>query len=100
MRQHKDEFCCFLEEEVDFDDFCSKVESSNGGFVALLMRVEWGGQIELRAISMAFNRPIYVYSADSPVVIMGEDILVWIDMKYGECRVLRYAYHSTRSIFH
>ena len=64
MRQHKDEFCCFLEDDIDFDDFCSKVESSN----------EWGGQIELRAISMAFNRPVYVYSADSPVVIMGEDI--------------------------
>ena len=36
MRQHKDEFCCFLEDDIDFDDFCSKVESSNGRFASFL----------------------------------------------------------------
>ena len=36
--------------------------------------VEWGGQLELRALSLALNRPIRIYSADSPVMVIGEDI--------------------------
>ncbi|KAK8809235.1 hypothetical protein WA171_000819 [Blastocystis sp. BT1] len=64
MRSHPDEFKWFLDDSTDFEDYCNKVENSN----------EWGGQLELRALSIALQRPIHVYSADSPVVIMGEDI--------------------------
>lgn len=30
LREHKDEFAFFLDEGVDFDEYCRKVETSNG----------------------------------------------------------------------
>ena len=38
--------------------------------------LEWGGQIELRALSLALKRPIHIISATAPTVVMGDDILV------------------------
>ena len=80
MRDHCDEFQMFLEDDVDYDTYCDKVEGSNGNSFAWthLLSLEWGGQLELRALSLVYNRPIHVYSADAPVVIMGEDIIVRI----------------------
>lgn len=48
-----------------FDEYCSKVESDQ--------LAEWGGQIEIKALSEALHHPIYVYSSDAPVLITGED---------------------------
>ena len=78
MRSPPDEFKWFLDDSTDFEDYCNKVENSNGMCYLSIMMVEWGGQLELRALSIALQRPIHVYSADSPVVIMGEDIAVCV----------------------
>jgi OTU domain-containing protein 6 len=38
-------------------------------------KAEWGGQLELRAISSSFETCIIVYEATSPVLKMGEEFL-------------------------
>jgi OTU domain-containing protein 6 len=35
----------------------------------------WGGQLELRALSEGLKRPIVVFSAESPPLIMGAEYL-------------------------
>ncbi|KAK8800737.1 hypothetical protein WA158_000062 [Blastocystis sp. Blastoise] len=62
MREHSDDFVPFMEDSVSFEEYCNKVQDSN----------EWGGQLEIKAISEAYQRPIHVYSADQDTVIMGE----------------------------
>lgn len=76
LREHRDEFAFFLDEGVDFDEYCRKVETSNGLDGKERWWVEWGGQLELRALSLSLQRPIRIYSADAPVIIMGEDMPV------------------------
>lgn len=34
---------------------------------------EWGGQLEIKALSECLQRPIFVYEANAPVVKMGEE---------------------------
>ena len=63
------------------------------------MIVEWGGQLELRAVSIAFQRPIHVYSADSPVVIMGEEIAVGFSI-FVLCRQNRHISRIIQSTCH
>lgn len=48
-----------------FINYCDIVESAE--------KAEWGGQLELRAISTAMRRPIWVYSADAPLLKIGEE---------------------------
>ena len=38
--------------------------------------VEWGGQLEIRAISDVLHIPVYIYDANSPVLKMGEEYLL------------------------
>ena len=78
LRDHADEFRFFLEDGVDYDAYCDRVEGSNGADIFIGSLVEWGGQLELRALALTMQRPIHVYSADSPVVVIGEDIQVRI----------------------
>jgi OTU domain-containing protein 6 len=40
---------------TSFDDYVDRVRNS----------AEWGGHLELRALSLALERPIYVYSVQS-----------------------------------
>jgi OTU domain-containing protein 6 len=34
---------------------------------------DWGGQLELRALAMALQVPIHVFSAENDVIRMGEE---------------------------
>ena len=58
----------------EFESFCERVASSK----------DWGGQLELRALSEALRMPILVFAADSPEVHSARsssrftgDILPW-----------------------
>jgi len=58
LLKHQDEFAPFCEYSDDvttFDEYLSKVRNS----------AEWGGHLELRALGIALDRPIYVYSVQS-----------------------------------
>ena len=63
LTQHNDEFSPFAEIETTYEEYVEKVASSS----------EWGGHLELRALAMGLKRPIVVYSADAPPLIMGEE---------------------------
>eukprot|EP00939_MAST-03C_sp_MAST-3C-sp1_P005086 g5086.t1 len=81
MRDNKDEFAPYMtvpsgkSAESAFADHCSSVEAS----------AEWGGQLELRAISEALKTPIHIYAADAPLIRMGDS--------YGSSP-LRLTYHK------
>ena len=49
--------------EARFEDYCDEVEKS----------AAWGGQLELEALSQAYQRHITVYSVGMPPVEMGKD---------------------------
>lgn len=49
--------------EEEFDKYCFNVANTTN----------WGGQVELRALSHVVRRPITVIQADSPPLIMGEE---------------------------
>lgn len=49
----------------------------------------WGGQIELRALATALERPIRVYSADAPPLTMGEEY----DAGENDDNVVRLSFH-------
>ena len=61
IRQNKDQFEAFL--EVPLEEYCDKLENT----------AEWGGHLELQAISAALSVCIEVYSAEQPVLKIGED---------------------------
>jgi OTU domain-containing protein 6 len=71
MRQHIDDFLPFMETEngdlmddVQYENYCKKIESSS----------EWGGQLELKAITHILQKPIKIYQSTQPIV-MGEEFL-------------------------
>jgi OTU domain-containing protein 6 len=75
MRQHADLYAPFLGLDVDscggesrylqqYEEYCYKVESASDA--------EWGGQLEITALCDLLRRQIWIYKADSPVLIMGE----------------------------
>jgi OTU domain-containing protein 6 len=67
LRAHAEDFCPFLGMELgdpEYDAYCAKVAS--------LTEAEWGGQLEIKAISAALQRPILVYSANAPVLCMND----------------------------
>jgi len=53
------------EELIQFHDYCDRVESPS--------LAEWGGQLEIQALSKCLQRTILVVSADSPTLRMGLD---------------------------
>ncbi|CAK0784589.1 hypothetical protein CVIRNUC_007793 [Coccomyxa viridis] len=72
MRAHPDQFLPFMPEAADegvqdpqarFEEYCSEVEKSSA----------WGGQLELEALSRAYQRRITVYSVGMPPVDMGPE---------------------------
>jgi len=68
IRQHPDSFAPFIGVDVadpEFESYCARIESVNGA--------EWGGQLEVRALSECLHRPIHIYEANAPVLKMGED---------------------------
>eukprot|EP01097_Dermamoeba_algensis_P005796 TRINITY_DN365_c0_g1_i1.p1 TRINITY_DN365_c0_g1~~TRINITY_DN365_c0_g1_i1.p1 ORF type:complete len:282 (-),score=76.48 TRINITY_DN365_c0_g1_i1:97-942(-) len=63
LRSHPDEFIPYLESDENFEDYCSKIENSN----------EWGGQLEVKALSHVLDTSIRIISSDAPDVVMGEN---------------------------
>lgn len=70
MRDHPDDFLPFMTNDhgemlspTEFKDYCEKIEST----------AEWGGQIELQAISKSLNRAILVVQMGSSVLKIGEE---------------------------
>ncbi len=65
LRQNKEEFLPFLEtgDMADFEGYCSRVESST----------QWGGDLEVRALSEALSHPIEVYRAGSDPLLFGNN---------------------------
>jgi len=66
MRAHVDDFLPFvpaeeLSEAGSFERLCDRVRDT----------AEWGGQVELQALSAALQRPIEVYTADAPPISSG-----------------------------
>lgn len=61
--------------DEEFDKYCFNVANTTN----------WGGQVELRALSHVVKRPITVIQADSPPLIMGEE--------YSDKDSLIIAYH-------
>lgn len=79
MREHVDEFAPFLGMDGGgeaFEEYCAKVASVSDA--------EWGGQLEIRALSECLRRSIYVYDATN-VLKMGAD--------YSTEEPLRISYH-------
>lgn len=69
MRAHEQDFAPFTdceEEGADYATYCNRVENSTG-------EVEWGGQLELRAISSALRREIQIYDSMAPLLVMDND---------------------------
>jgi len=58
LLEHKDEFAPFCEYTDDIPSFDQYLEKVRGS-------AEWGGHLELRALGIALNRPIHVYSVQS-----------------------------------
>jgi len=56
-------FCEYTNNIKTFDEYVDSVRSSN----------EWGGHLELRALAEGLRRPIVVYSAAQPKLVMGDD---------------------------
>ncbi|DBA01207.1 TPA: LOW QUALITY PROTEIN: hypothetical protein N0F65_002342 [Lagenidium giganteum] len=71
MRAHPDEFIPFLVLDEDsakslsqlFEEYCDRVANSS----------DWGGQLELRALSSVLENPIHVFNAESDVIVMGDE---------------------------
>ena len=66
VRQHESTFAPFLALEDSpepFAQYCERMETSS----------DWGGQIELRALSDLLRCKIEIFSTTSPKVMIGED---------------------------
>jgi len=66
MRTHADEFSAFLGYDADSEDYltyCNRMACSS----------DWGGQLELRALSYALERQLWVYDSAAPIMRMGEE---------------------------
>lgn len=65
MEAHEDSlspFCEYTDEIPDYATYCNRVRNS----------ADWGGHLELRALSIALKRPILVYSTQAPLRIEEE----------------------------
>jgi OTU domain-containing protein 6 len=68
MREHAEDFAPFLgmlPDDAEYQGYCDKVASVGDA--------EWGGQLEIRALCWSLGRRVVVYSADSPLLTMGEE---------------------------
>lgn len=66
LQSHQEEyapFCEYTDSVASFDQYVDRVRSSS----------DWGGHLELRALSEGLKRPIVVYSASQPKLVLGED---------------------------
>ncbi|KAJ3266146.1 OTU domain-containing protein 6A [Chytriomyces hyalinus] len=84
MRSNPDEFLPFLVnesgdmmDEDEYEKYCKDVESS----------ATWGGQLEIKAMSLALKREIHVIQMGNPVLKIGEEF------KSATSRPLMLSYH-------
>lgn len=77
MERNRDLFAPFLPEDDEFEQYVGRVRV-NG---------EWGGELELRALSLALQRPIWVHCVNSPVVEMGQH-------EFPEASILHVTFHE------
>ncbi|KAI0221134.1 Deubiquitinase OTUD6B [Lamellibrachia satsuma] len=85
MRSHSEDFLPFITQPdsddpytpEQFNDYCTKLETTT----------EWGGQLEIRALSNVLRQPIEVIQADAPSIIV-------VDEHQGEPLVLSYHRHA------
>ena len=81
LQSHAEEFAPFCELSDDitsFEDYVEHVRNS----------AEWGGHLELRALSRALHRPVLVYSTRDPLEIKEEEI-----SEGGAIDPIRLSYH-------
>lgn len=91
MRAHPDDFMPFLDGAAgpmthsEYNIYCDKVEKTS----------EWGGHVELSALSHVFRMPIFVYTADSnKPLIVGEEFLDNTHAEHDKDQfVIRVSYH-------
>ena len=60
MKENKDAFKPFLEDEEPIDDYIEKI-GKNG---------EWGGNLEIYALSMALKSNFYIYMHEQPIYVI------------------------------
>jgi OTU domain-containing protein 6 len=56
-------FCEYTDTITSFEQYVDSVRSSS----------DWGGHLELRALSEGLKRPLVVYSAAQPKLVMGDE---------------------------
>lgn len=74
MIDNSNDFCPFLgfsNNDPEYLSYCNKVGSAT--------MAEWGGQIEIRAISNCLNRKIQIYDAQAPVSL---EIIITLTIFY------------------
>ncbi|PAA83857.1 hypothetical protein BOX15_Mlig003926g1, partial [Macrostomum lignano] len=79
IRASPGHYAPFLDEDVELEAYANLVESSS----------EWGGQLELRALSEALRLPIRVLQAGPPDLLVGEEFLAEV----GEDATLTVTFH-------
>ena len=80
LRTHGEEYAPFLGYENNSDDYlkyCDDVESVD--------KAIWGGQIEIRAFSNAYEKQVWIYDSQAPILKFGEE--------YMTDPVIRLTYH-------
>lgn len=78
MRKNIDDYAPFLEENIDIHAYIDDVEHSSSIFFTVCKYLlEWGGQLEIKAISEGYKVPIMVYSANQSPLLMGEQFTVF-----------------------
>lgn len=63
IQTHSEEFVPFMDSTVNFDEYVQRIRATT----------EWGGQLEIQALANALRIPIWIYSADAPIIKMGEN---------------------------
>ena len=60
MKEHKDEFIPFLDEEEPIDQYIEKISKN----------AEWGGNLEIFALSMALEANFCIYIHEQPCYVV------------------------------
>lgn len=83
LRAHAADYAPFLgldADSIEFAAYCDNIVNQQ--------LAEWGGQIEIQALCESLQRKIHVYSADAPLLRMGEDTVA------SDAPPLRISYHK------
>jgi OTU domain-containing protein 6 len=97
IRSHKNDYEPYLEEGTHFPTYCTRIASSTPVDGAAVL---WGGQVEIQALSLCLGKVIEVYSADAPVLRMGDPDTTATatggadGTESGDGGVLRVSYHA------